>query len=172
MWRASCSACSCHRAGRWSWRRSTVPPPSGRPRSTSPCASRSWATTASGSTTTSTTCPNPLTKRCSNAGPRWLPSASARHASGWVRWWAATATANPVCWPRSPPPSMSSAVVGSIGASAPAGTRTSTRGTASSSAGRATASECCARRCRSCAAWFDGEYYKLSREQCDPKLLQ
>ena len=63
---------------------------------------RSWATTRSGSTTTSTTCPGRPTRRSSSAGPPWPPSASARAASASARWSGATRTGSRRCWPRSP----------------------------------------------------------------------
>ena len=90
-----CSGRSCRRAGRWSWPRSTGRRRSGTGRSRSPSGPRSWATTRSGSTTTSTTCPARPTRRCSSAGRRSPRSASARAGSASARWSAATATATP-----------------------------------------------------------------------------
>ena len=55
---------------------STAPPRSGPRRSRSPCSPRSSATTRSGCTTTSTTCPGRRTRRCSSAGRRSPRSAS------------------------------------------------------------------------------------------------
>ena len=87
--------CSSRRAGRWSWPPSRTRRPSGPRPSRWPCSPRSSGSTRSGSTTTSTTCPCPPTRRCSSAGPRWPPSASAPAGSCSGRWWAAPRTGTP-----------------------------------------------------------------------------
>ena len=76
-------------------------------------ADPSPGSTPSGSTTTSTPCPDPSWKRPSSAGPsppRWPATPSGSRSA---RWSAATATATPRSTPRSPPPSTSPATAGS-----------------------------------------------------------
>ncbi len=176
----SSSVCSCRRAGRWSCRASTAPQRSGTRRSTSRCSPRTWATTRSGSTTTSTTCPGRRTRPCSSAGPRWPRSASCTSGSGSGRWSAATATASRACSPRSPRPSTSSPADGSTGASAPGWYENEYKGYGfefprAEGSHRHAARE---RRDRAGACGrkpettYDGKYYKLSRANCDPKPLQ
>ena len=129
------SACSCPRAGRWSssgidgaaakWQTG------GRHRRARRGAR---ATTRSGCTTTSTTCPGRRTRRCSSAGPRWPPSASAPRRVRLGQMVGCNSYREPGGAGQDHlAPSTSSAAAGSTGASAPAGTRTSTRATASSS---------------------------------------
>ena len=98
---------------------------------------------------------------------------------GSARWWAATATGTRPCWRRSPRPSTWCRAAGSTGGSVPAGTRTSTAATATTSRSPRTASRCSARRSQIVRSmWtepettFRGQHYEVVRANCDPKPLQ
>ena len=86
---------SCRRGGRPSSSTSTAPKPSGPRRSRSPSSPIASATTRSGSTTTSTTCPDRPTRPCSSAGRPSPPSASGRHGCASARWSGARPYRNP-----------------------------------------------------------------------------